>query len=106
MRHNHVIMAGKWSAVTFSRISIALQHGAVLSVLMLAALGLGGCAGLVSGTTGNPPSSSTLTISNVQTTSTTTSTSQIAWATNVAADSMVNYGTTPTYGSSTPVNSA
>ena len=106
MRHNQVIRAGKRTAASVSRISSAFQHGAVFSVLMFAALVLGGCAGLVSGTTSNPPSPSTLVISNVQTTSTTTSTSQIEWTTNVAADSVVNYGTTTSYGYSTPLNSA
>src|SRR6266550_3526378 len=106
MRHNQVIRAGKRTAASVSRISSAFQHGAVFSVLMFAALVLGGCAGLVSGTTSNPPSPSILVISNVQTTSTTTSTSQIVWTTNVAADSVVNYGTTTSYGYSTPLNSA
>src|SRR6266480_2497284 len=106
MRHNQVIRAGKRTAASVSRISSAFQHGVVFSVLMFAALVLGGCAGLVSGTTSNPPSPSTLVISNVQTTSTTTSTSQIEWTTNVAADSVVNYGTTTSYGYSTPLNSA
>ena len=106
MRHNQVIRSGKRTAASVSRISSAFQHGAVFSVLMFAALVLGGCAGLVSGTTSNPPSPSTLVISNVQTTSTTTSTSQIEWTTNVAADSVVNYGTTTSYGYSTPLNSA
>src|SRR6266550_1208155 len=81
MRHNQVIRAGKRTAASVSRISSAFQHGAVFSVLMFAALVLGGCAGLVSGTTSNPPSPSTLVISNVQTTSTTTSTSKIVWTT-------------------------
>src|SRR6266699_4985181 len=106
MRHNQVIRAGKRTAASVSRISSAFQHGVVFSVLMFAALVLGGCAGLVSGTTSNPPSPSTLVISNVQTTSTTTSTSQIVWTTNVAAASVVNYGTTTSYGYSTPLNSA
>src|SRR5207245_4373918 len=68
---------------------------------------LSGCAGLVSGTssTGNPPPAA-LYITNVQAASTTTSVSQVVWTTNVAADSAVDYGTSTSYGSSTPVNSA
>ncbi|PYX65751.1 MAG: hypothetical protein DMG78_29455, partial [Acidobacteria bacterium] len=79
------------------------QGCVLLVVLALLALVLSGCAGLVSGSSTNPPPS-TLSITNVQTTSITTSTSQIVWTTNVAADSVVNYGTTTSYGSSTPVD--
>src|SRR5947209_7064155 len=79
-----------------------LQYGLLLSVAALAPVLLNGCAGLVSGTstTGNPPS--TLEITNVQTAFTTTSTVQIVWTTNVAADSAVDYGTSTSYGYSTP----
>src|SRR5258708_6289621 len=75
-------------------------------ILSSSAAFLTGCAGLVSGanTTGNSPS--TLDITNVQTASVTTSSSQVIWATNLAADSSVDYGTTTAYGNSTPVNSA
>ena len=68
---------------------------------------LSGCSGLVSGasTTGNPPPSA-LNITNVQATSNTTSSSQIVWTTNVAADSALDYGTSASYGSSTPVDPA
>ena len=76
-----------------------------LLLASLASLGtITGCAGLVSGnTTGSPPS--TLIITNVQAPSDTTSTSQIVWTTNVAANSAVNYGTTTSYGSSTSIDS-
>ncbi len=60
---------------------------------------VGGCSGIVSGSntsTTTPPS--TLTITNVQAVSHTTSSSQIAWTTNVAADSAVDYGTSPSFG--------
>src|ERR1041384_6944933 len=75
-----------------------------LLLLGLVPMVLGGCAGFVSGanTTTSP---TTLDITNVQAASTTTSSSQILWATNVAANSVVSYGTTPSYGSSTPVDS-
>src|SRR3989442_4623731 len=80
-----------------------------IAVIFLAAcnLALAGCSGLVSGTSspGNPPPTA-LDITNVQAASTTTSTSQVVWTTNVAADSAVDYGTSTAYGSSTPVSSA
>ena len=75
-------------------------------VLSSSAALLTGCAGLVSSanSTDNPPSS--LVITNVQTGTVTTASSQVIWATNVPADSSVDYGTTTAYGNSTPVNSA
>src|SRR5712692_10129050 len=75
-------------------------------ILSCSAAFLSGCTGLVSGanSTGNPPS--TLVITNIQTGSITTSSSQVVWTTNVPADSSVDYGTTIAYGTSTPVNSA
>src|SRR6267378_19276 len=83
-----------------------LQYGVLVSLAALVSVLLNGCAGLASsnGTTGSPPS--TLEITNVQTISPTTSSAQIVWKTNVAADSAVNYGTSPSYGFSTPVDSA
>lgn len=63
---------------------------------------LGGCAGFVSGTTTPPPT--TVNITNVQAISTTTSSTQIVWTTDVASNSVVNYGTTTSYGSNTPVD--
>jgi HYDIN/CFA65/VesB family protein/centrosomal CEP192-like protein/Ig-like domain-containing protein len=75
-------------------------------VLALASLWLlNGCAGLVSGTT-TSPSSTTLDITNVQAMSTTTDTTQVVWTTNIPANSSVDYGTTSSYGTSTPVDSA
>src|SRR6266478_8266464 len=72
-------------------------------ILSCSATFLSGCTGLVSGANTTP---STLVITNVQTTSITTSSSQIVWATNVPANSSVDYGTTTAYGNSTPVDSA
>jgi len=63
-----------------------------------------GCAGLVSGTNNTP--SSALAITNVQAGTITTSTCQIVWTTNIPANSSIDYGTTPAFGNSTPVNSA
>src|SRR6266478_5941444 len=77
------------------------------SVVAFGPMMLGGCAGVVSGTstTGNPPPPTTLDITNVQAAPTTTSTAQIVWTTNVPADSSVDYGTSTSYGSSTPIDS-
>ena len=74
-----------------------------LLLLGLAPLVLGGCAGFVSGTTTPPPT--TVNITNVQTISTTTSSTQVVWTTDVPSNSDVNYGTTTSYGSNTPVDS-
>src|SRR6266403_41121 len=73
-------------------------------ILSCSAAFLSGCAGLVSSanSTGNPPS--TLVITNVQTGSVTTASSQVIWTTNVPANSSVDYGTTTAYGTSTPMD--
>src|SRR6266481_4442318 len=71
-------------------------------ILSCSAAFLSGCSGLVS-SAGTTPS--TLVITNVQTASITTSSSQIVWATNVPANSSVDFGTTTAYGNSTPVDS-
>src|SRR5256885_11835246 len=84
-----------------------LRHGLLLSAVALGTAMLSGCSGLVSSanSTGNPPPSA-LDITNVQTGSITTSSSQIVWTTNVAANSSVDYGTTTGYGNSTPIDPA
>src|SRR6266436_249797 len=84
------------------------QHVLLVVVVALVTVALSGCSGLVSSanTTSSPPAPAILDITNVQAPSGTTSTSQIVWTTNVAADSAVDYGTTTSYGSSTPVDSA
>src|SRR5215467_642012 len=74
----------------------------LLALLAVAALVTNGCAGLVSGTNTLPPGT-ILSITNVQAT-TSTYTAQVVWTTNVASDSWVDYGTTPSFGSSTPVD--
>src|SRR5713226_3499407 len=86
----------------------SLQHVLLGVVVALAPVALIGCAGLVSGanTTSSPPPPSTLDITNVQVACATTSTCQIIWTTNLAANSEVDYGTSPSYGSSTPVDPA
>ena len=57
-------------------------------------------AGVPVTVTGNPTN-----ISNVQATAITTSGATITWTTDVPANSQVNYGTTTSYGSSTPLDS-
>ena len=78
---------------------------AFLLALVISNLGLAGCVGLVSGNNGNPAPPSTLDITNVQTASITTSSSQIVWTTNVPATSSADYGTTTAYGNTTSVDS-
>ena len=107
MRGNQVDLGNRAEAsFPNPKIWSVLQYGLLVSLAALASVLLNGCAGFASGTstTGNPPS--TLEITNVQITSPTTSTAQIAWKTNVAADSAVNYGNSPSYGLHTPVDSA
>ncbi|HYT24785.1 MAG TPA: carboxypeptidase regulatory-like domain-containing protein, partial [Candidatus Polarisedimenticolia bacterium] len=84
------------------------RDGTGLAVLVMAVVVLlSGCSGLVSSanSTGNPPPPSPLVITNVQSGSVTTSSSQIVWTTNVPANSSVDYGTTPAFGTSTAVDS-
>jgi hypothetical protein len=76
------------------------------AILSCSAIFLSGCTGLVSGANTTPTPPSTLVITNVQTGTITTSSSQIVWTTNVPANSSVDYGTTMAYGNSTPVDPA
>src|SRR5713226_10323741 len=93
-----------FNAVRFTQ-KIAIQTFQVYALLLIAlsSAALAGCSGLVSSANTTPPS--TLVIMNVQSGSVTTSSSQVAWTTNVPADSSVDYGTTTAYGTSTPVDS-
>ena len=79
-----------------------------VSVVVLSSVAalLTGCAGLVSSANSTNTTPSSLVITNVQTGSITTASTQVIWTTNVPADSSVDFGTAPTYGSATPVNSA
>src|SRR5215472_6372161 len=76
-----------------------------LSILLLVFV-FDGCAGLVTGngSTSTPPQNS-LSISSVQANSPTSSGFRVNWLTNVPATSMIEYGTTSAYGSSTPMSS-
>jgi hypothetical protein len=79
---------------------------ALSCVVLIASFVFAGCSGLVAGNNGNPPPPSTLVITNIQSGSVTTSSSQVVWTTNVPANSSVDYGTSTAYGNSTPVDSA
>jgi hypothetical protein len=74
--------------------------------LLIASFGFVGCSGLVSAGTNGNPSPTTLAIASVQAACPTGSSCQIAWTTNVPADSTVAYGSSTSYGFSTPVDSA
>jgi hypothetical protein len=74
-------------------------------ILSSSAVFLSGCTGLVSSANTTPPPPVTLGITNVQTGSVTTTSFQVVWTTSVPADSSVDYGTTPAYGFSTPIDS-
>jgi Bacterial Ig domain/Immunoglobulin domain/Purple acid Phosphatase, N-terminal domain/Immunoglobulin I-set domain len=76
-----------------------------LFALLLAGFGFVGCSGLIAGNNGSPPPT-TLTITNVLVASTTASSCQVDWTTSVSADSVVDYGTTTSYGSTSPVDQA
>src|SRR5229473_2992789 len=84
---------------------VHLRSGVFSFALLLASFSFVGCSGLVAGNNGNPLPPSTLIITNVQTGSVTTSSSQVVWTTNVLANSSVDFGTTTAYGTSTPVDS-
>src|SRR5712671_959856 len=90
-----------------SKIERLLQHCTLLCAVGAAPILMNGCAGLTSAsnTTAPPPPPSTLNITGVQAASLTTTTSQIIWTTDVAANSQVDYGTTTSYGSSTSPDS-
>jgi Putative Ig domain/Abnormal spindle-like microcephaly-assoc'd, ASPM-SPD-2-Hydin/Immunoglobulin domain len=105
MRGNHVD-PGNRAQVFFPNPKIwgVLKQAVLVSLSALAPVLLNGCAGMVSSTSNNPPS--TLEITNAQATSPTTSTAQIVWTTNFPSDSTVNYGTGPSFGYSTPVDPA
>jgi hypothetical protein len=77
-----------------------------LLLFIIFSLGLTGCSGLVNANGGNPGGPpAALAISGVQAGTPTTSGFQVSWATNMAANSAIDYGTGASYGSSTPVNS-
>jgi len=97
------------NAVRFTARSANQVHHSfalLLAVMTVISFGLAGCAGFVSGTNSNSTGSNPLTVSNVQPSGATPTGFQVNWTTNIAANSAVNYGTTSSYGSSTPLNSS
>src|SRR5213592_187912 len=106
MRGGHINSRNQ-TELFLQKVRRVLGQGLLLSAVAAGTAMLGGCTGLVSGasSSGNPPSPSTLVISNIQTATITTSSSQIVWATNVPAELWGVYGTTTAYGNSTPVDS-
>ena len=104
MGHNRAVRPAKqtFALSPNAKIWVALQDCVLLMFLALTPVLLIGCAGLVSGTPSTPPP--TLDITNVSAISSTPFTTQVTWTTNVAADSVVDYGTTNSYGTSTPVD--
>jgi Purple acid Phosphatase, N-terminal domain len=87
------------------QLALRISKTAFLLAATLISIGLSGCAGLVSSSKTTPPPG-TLSITNIQASNATTSGFQVSWATSAAANSAVDYGTTATYGTSTPVNSS
>ena len=83
-------------------------HPFTIKILILCTLGgalfNSGCVGLVSGSNGGG-SPTTLTISNAVTANATPTSVGIDWQTSAPANSQVEYGTTTSYGSTTPVDS-
>jgi len=88
------------------RLDLAWALPCVLLLLGIAAL-LGGCAGVAysTGPGPNPPPAS-LAISSVSSSGVSSNGAAVTWTTNVAASSQVDYGTTSSYGQSTPLDAA
>lgn len=94
------------------KLLLAAPHSARIALLLFllcscAALWNSGCTGIVgsNGNTGNPPPV-TVSLSVVSSSGITSSGATITWTTNVGATSQVNYGTTASYGQSSPLNSS
>src|SRR5258706_6135630 len=88
------VHSGSRSALSHREARNLLRYGVLLSVVIIAAMVVSGCSGLVSGSnasTTTPPS--TLTITSVQAISHTTSTYQIACTNKIAPYSAVDYST-------------
>jgi chitodextrinase len=81
-------------------------YASILLLLITASFSLTGCAGLVGSSGPKTPPPTTLAITNVQAASPTVTGFQVNWATNVAANSGVDYGTSASYGTSAPANSS
>jgi hypothetical protein len=91
-----------------SRNSIRRRVLSLCVLLLITAWGLSisGCSGFVTANNSKPQTPQSLTITNVQSSAKTTSGFQVQWSTNLAANSSVEYGTSVSYGSTTPVDSS
>lgn len=93
------------NAVCFaSRTANKVLYSCALLLFSVCSALLSGCSGLVTANNGGPPN--TLTVTNVQASTATTTGFQVSWTTNIAANSAVDYGTSASYGTTPPVNSA
>jgi hypothetical protein len=89
------------------RVTSSCRFAPFFALLLVASiLGLSGCAGLVSPSSGNPNNEGQLILSNVAASGATSTGFQVAWTTNLAATSQVNYGKTASYGNTTGKNSS
>ena len=88
----------KWKAAN------QISYATALLLVSILSLGLAGCSGLVSGNGGGSGAPNPLSITNVQASTPTTTGFLVSWATNVAANSSIDYGKTASYGSSTTVD--
>ena len=85
----------------------AANHIPCLTGLLLISslsLAFAGCSGIVSGNSTSGGSPTPLSITNVQPSAPTSTGFQVSWSTNLAANSEIDYGTSASYGASTPVN--
>ena len=92
------------TGVRFSRKTANhISYLAALLLISTLSFGFAGCAGVVSGSN-SAGSPGALAISNVQPSTPTSTGFQVSWSTNIAANSAIDYGTSASYGGSTPVN--
>jgi len=96
-----------FNAVRFTqKTAVQTFQAYALLLIALSSAALTGCSGLVTASNSGGGTLPPLTISGVQAATPTTSGFQVSWSTNVAANSVVDYGTTANYGSSTPISGA
>jgi hypothetical protein len=76
----------------------------LLSIGLSSALFTGGCIGVLNGSKPTSPANSPVSISNAGTSSVTPTAASVSWQTNVPANSQVEFGTSPNYGSSTTLD--
>jgi hypothetical protein len=81
-----------------------VNYSYALLLFSISSLVLSGCSGFVNANNSGAPS--TLTVTNIQASAPTTSGFQVGWTTNLASNSSVDYGTSASYGATTPVSSS